>query len=131
MNFGDDNIAPTPTRLNIQRFNSWYALAFVTTSLQVQGKELDLADATPFKVGDFANAVQYGAEFKNRMSSSETTFTSYQSDVGFGSVETVLGSENLIDSENDISIRPQYTKEFKIKVRALKIDKSLPKIFVD
>lgn len=39
--------------------------------------------------------------------------------------------ENFTFDDDDFVVRPYYTKEFEIKVGSLKIDRSLPKIFLD
>ena len=39
--------------------------------------------------------------------------------------------ETTTDFDSDVVIKPKYTQEFVIKVRSIKIDKSLPKMFID
>ena len=46
-------------------------------------------------------------------------------------ISTVL---NAVDSEaesNDFAVKPKYTKEFRLRVKYLRINKSTPKIFED
>ena len=47
----------------------------------------------------------------------------------FSDVDPTLIEEEFHDSANAVSTKPNYIKEFTIKVRALKIDRSLPGIF--
>ncbi len=125
----DQQIADTATRLRVQR-NSWDELAFITTSLQVKGKEMGQMNANYFIENTEHFNVGYNSTFSSFSGSSGTVLIDDKSLQISMNVETSLGRGEDYELD-EISIKPNYTNEFKIKVGALKVDRSLPKIFTD
>jgi hypothetical protein len=118
-----DFVNQTPTRLKMKN-SSWYALAFVTTSLQVQGsdekwKNLFLKDSFNFTNEPITT-------FK-----SPGTLVSLLSTEPVGYLETALWKTELEQLDSEINIKPNYTSKFKIKAKAIRFNKVLPKIFID
>ena len=112
--------SPIATRLKIQKYPSLYALAFVTTSLQVQANALELKEP---------KLLRTPVDFANRTPSTKLLNDSFL--LFSKNVDTTLEKDDLEDFDNDILIKPNYVKEFKIKVKVLRVEKSLPKIHLD
>lgn len=118
-----------PTRYKKYQYN-WYAVAAVATALQMSvGFEEDISTSAESTLVNIDDIIRRGSP-----NPSTTAFTPFdQSDLR-ASVSTTLvtnDAEEDFDDIEDFAIKPKYVKEFKIKVGSLKIDKSLPKIFVD
>ncbi len=115
------DIDPIPTCLKIQRYTSWYALAFVTTSLQIQAQDLELAHSNSCKTVNTIEDINLGTL--------GTLLLANNNQLVSRNVETALTLIKEADNfDDDILIKPNYIKEFRIRVKTLKIDKSFPKI---
>jgi hypothetical protein len=116
-----------PTRLKKYNYN-WYTLAAVATALQISvDNDIEANSMTKAKCFDFR-------DFSTAGSIPQTSTVLVFDNKNFeASVNTVLSSNVIEDQDDfaDVAIKPRYVKEFKIKVARIKIDKSLPKIFVD
>lgn len=109
-----------PTRLKAHT-QSLYALAFVTTSLQIQPDDLELKQYNV--AATYPNA--YG------IVASSTLLQSDLPKILSRNTETTFFNQDSVEVNNDFYIKPNYKKVFKLAVKKLKIDKSLPKIFLD
>lgn len=106
--------------------HTWYA--FVATALQLPVDfEEEMSELSWGPVINNHNFIE-----KKSITPSTTTLISFDpSSHRMPSNTTFSEVEAVTDFDDDIVIKPKYTQEFKIKVRSIKIDKSLPKIFID
>src|SRR5882672_9501364 len=120
----DQYVNQTPTRLKIQRYPSLYTLAFVATSLQVQGNETELKSQYTKLSTDFT----YSPLTSIKPSGTQVSMAQFEVN---NYIDTVLWKHGFETLDAEINIKPNYTRKFKVKVMALRIDKTLPKIFLD
>lgn len=117
-----------PTRL--KKYNpNWYTVAAVATALQLSVDNDIEAKAVPkARCIDFRDLSTAGS-----IPSTSTVIAFDNKNFFEASANTVLSFNGPEDQDDvtDVAIKPRYVKEFKIKVATIKIDKSLPKIFVD
>jgi hypothetical protein len=117
-----------PTRL--KKYNpNWYTVAAVATALQLSVDNDIEAKALPkARCIDFRDLSKVGS-----VPSTSTVLIFDNKNLEAASVNTVLSANDTEDQEEftDVAIKPRYVKEFKIKVATIKIQKALPKIFVD
>ncbi len=115
-----------PTRYRKHQPN-WYALAAVATALQLSVEFED--DICKFRLN---NSVDIDEEMdRNEANHSTTTVRPFDILYSPLSVSTMLAENESEEDFEDVTVKPKYVKEFKIKVGSLKIDRSAPKIFVD
>ena len=104
---------------------TWYAV--VATALQMPADfEEEISELSWGPVMNNHNFIE------KSISPLTTTLISFDpSNHRTPSITTFSEVEAISDFDGDIVIKPKYTQEFKLKVRSIKIDKSLPKIFID
>jgi hypothetical protein len=105
---------------------TWYAVVATAIQMPVDFEEegSELSWGPPINNHNFSE--------KKSITPLTTTLISFDpSNHRIPSVTTFSQAEAITDFDGDIVIKPKYTQEFKIKVRSLKVDKSLPKIFID
>lgn len=116
-----------PTRLTKYNYN-WYTVAAVATALQMSvDNDIEAKSLTKARCIDVRDFSTVGSI------PSTSTVLAFDSKNFEASVNTVLSANDIEDQDDftDVAIKPRYVKQFKIKVATIKIDKSLPKIFVD
>ena len=116
-----------PTRLKKYNYN-WYTVAAVATALQISiDNDIEAKSLTKARCIDFRDFSTAGSIPPT------STALAFDNKNFEASVITVLSSNGIDDQDDftDVAIKPRYVKEFKIKVATIRIDKSLPKIFVD
>lgn len=128
------NAKIAPTRLKWYNHNL-YAIAAVATALQMS---MDSEAETAVKAVPFGyNQVICDDEVKdlikgNSIAPVSTAMVSFNSQsVQMLSNASTVGNEVDDDLVSDFAVKPKYIREFKIRVGKLKLDRSLPKIFVD
>ena len=116
-----------PTRLKKSNPN-WYAVAAVATALQLSAdNDVEAKALMKARCIDFKN-------FSKAGSPSSTSTVLVEDPINYEiPANTILLANDIEERDDltDLAIKPQYLKEFKIKVAKLKIDRSTPKIFVD
>lgn len=122
-----------PTRLVTEEFNSWSRLLQVSTGLKRPEIEslVHLVYDKDYKASAMGSC-KLRIEAKSAAPTALTTFIyndafilSISSDA-----QTVLASEEESDT-NQIVIKPRFIDSIKIKAKVTKIDKSIPKIYID
>jgi hypothetical protein len=123
-------MASVQTRLQKQRYG-WYAVAMVSTALQFnmerEEDQYHLDQINCIRVDEDDNIFSQALNKQLAVTVlplQAADFTSYAR-----TTFECISEED--DSFEDIVVKPQYINEFKIKVGSLKIEKSLPKVFVD
>lgn len=114
----NDKIYDTiPTRLRIPA-SPFYFVALVATNLQAQPitPNLNLTHPVPAT---------------NTLITSSTLLISDESMFSGRNIETTLAKSVEDDFTTEVYIKPQYVNTFRIKAKSIKIDKSLPKVFLD
>ena len=122
-------IGPVQTRLQKQQRYGLYALAAVATALQLnpdfENEEIyERLEIRCLNVDDILD--RSGTQ---PLTITAVPFESFGIASNAGTI--LVSSDPDIEDELDLVVKPQYIKEFKIKVGTLKIEKSFPKVFVD
>ncbi len=109
------------TRLKSQS-QSLYALAFVATSLQVEASPFD------FKKNVTINSRIQGPASNLAISATALPVNSFSL---FTETNTTIDRRTTAVDHETIILSPKYKKSFKLKLKTIKIDRSLPKIVND
>lgn len=116
------------TTKGIKLLSNWYVAAVISTGLQMPelpGAEpqLLLGHHTPH-YPDIGNPLAFSG-----LAPTETVIPITPACNFIPSVETQM--TQVESDDEDFTVHPKYVKEIKMKVGSFKIDRSLPKIFID
>lgn len=116
------------TTIGIKLLSNWYVAAVISTGLQMP----ELPGVEPRAL--LGHYIPHYPDTNNSLAFSrpaptETVIPITPACNFITSVETQL--TQVESDDEDITVRPKYVKEVKMKVGSFKIDKSLPKIFID
>ncbi len=120
---------------------SWQDALIISTSLFIYGTDADFSHkltkgyvATPshqiFPFGSPKGSIYNFNPGNDHYHPSSTVLEVKENNFSFATATFDLFEEDLTEDDNFIAV-PKFVKEFKIRVSSLKIDKSLPKVFID